>query len=220
MSTIGGVLLDLDGTLADTLGDIAAAMNHVLAAHGLPQHQAPQYKLLIGEGVEMLSRRAVPADRESLIPEIVTAFRAHYADHLLETTRPYDGIPEMLDALDAAGLPLAILSNKPDAPTRRIVEALFPRVPFRAVLGYRGDFPRKPDPASALHLATQLGVPPTQVAFVGDTSVDMETARAAGMHALGVLWGFRDRDELLAHGAAALAAHPSEVPTLLAGLGR
>ncbi len=197
-----GVIFDLDGTLADSLADIGAAMNRTLRAHGFPEHPLDAYRTFVGEGVRKLAERALPAGTEALRDAFIAAYQTDYAEHLLDATRLFPGIPEVLDRLAAASVPVAVLSNKPDVPTRRLVEALCARWRFRAVNGERPGVPRKPDPASALELADLLAAPPEEIAFVGDTSVDMLTARAASMRPVGVLWGFRPK-EVLASGAEA-----------------
>jgi len=198
----GGVIFDLDGTLADSLADIASAMNRTLRAHGFPVHPVSAYRTFVGEGVRKLVERALPPGSEGLREAFVADYQADYAENLLNETRLFPGIPEVLDRLRSARIPVAVLSNKPEEPTRRLVDALCGRWEFRAVFGERPGVPRKPDPAAALVLADALAAPPGSVAFVGDTSVDMLTARAASMRAVGVLWGFRP-NEVLASGAEA-----------------
>lgn len=211
---IQAALFDLDGTLVDSLGDIADAMNWALAAHGLPAHPEDAYRQFVGEGVVKLVERAVPAAHGAPLREAVLgAYRDRYAERLLERTRPFPGIPALLEALAQDGLLLGVLSNKPDAPTQRLVAALFPGVPFRAVYGERAGVPRKPDPTAALALAAELGVAPAACAFVGDTPVDMGCARRAGMFALGVSWGFRP-EPLLREAGADVVAHAA--PEVLA----
>jgi phosphoglycolate phosphatase len=199
-----GVIFDLDGTLADSLEDIASAMNRTLAGHGFPVHPISDYRTFVGEGVRKLVERALPPGTEHLRDAFLAAYQADYAEHLLDATRLFPGISGVLDGLAAAGVPMGVLSNKTDLPTRRMVEALCGRWKFGAVVGERPGVPRKPDPSSALALADALGAPPEAVAFVGDTSVDMLTARAASMRPVGVLWGFRPK-EVLASGAEAAA---------------
>jgi len=210
------LIFDLDGTLADTLRDIMDAMNHALAARGLPVHGPDAYRSFVGEGASQLVRNALPPGRDELVPELLAAYRAHYLAHLIVHTQPYPGIPELLSELQARGLPLAVLSNKPHELTTRVVAALFPGVPFAGVLGQRPDHPRKPDPAGALELCSALGHAPGDIALVGDTRTDMQTALAAGMIAIGVRWGFRDAPELTAHGAHHLIARPADLLALFA----
>ena len=200
----GGVIFDLDGTLADSLADIAGAMNRTLQAHGFPLHPVSAYRTFVGEGVRKLAERALPPGTEAVRDTFIARYQADYDAHLLDQTRLFPGIPGVLDGLRAAGVPVAVLSNKPDPSTRRLVEALCSRWEFRAVSGERSGVPRKPDPASALALADELRVPPERVVLVGDTLVDVLTARAASMRPVGVLWGFRPA-EVLASGAEAAA---------------
>lgn len=209
---VRAAVFDLDGTLVDSLRDIAGAMNHTLEAHGLPTHAIDAYRHKVGEGVARLVAKALPPGADDATRASVTAaFRARYAAHILDFTKPYDGVPDMLAALAARGIALAVLSNKPDAATGHLVRALFPSVPFAKVLGHRDDLPRKPDPTSARLIADAMRVATSECAFVGDTHVDMETAIAARMIPIGVLWGFRDREELERAGAQTIVATPSEL---------
>lgn len=210
------LVFDLDGTLVDSLADIAAACNHVLAAEGLPQHGLEAYRVFVGEGMRRLVERAAPGLPPERLAALVGAVRARYEAHLLDATRCYPGIPEALTAAAQAGFALAVLSNKPHELTGEVVAALLPDVPFAAVEGERLGRPRKPDPAGALAVAAALGVAPAEAWLIGDTKTDMDTARAAGMVPVGVLWGFRPRAELEAHGARRLLARPDELTAALA----
>ncbi|MDF1552385.1 MAG: HAD family hydrolase [Deferrisomatales bacterium] len=209
------VLFDFDGTLVNSVGDIADAMNAVLKAHGFPVHPLEAYRFFVGEGLETLVRRALPEDRRATatLEAVLPAMRAEYADRATRHTRPYDGIPELLDALTDRGIPLAICSNKPQEPLEAMVTALLDRWCFLAVVGARPDLPRKPDPTGALGIATALTIPPADWLYLGDTDTDMATASAAGMRAVGVLWGLRDAEELHQAGAARLVVHPRDVLT-------
>lgn len=215
MRPVRAFLFDLDGTLTDTLDDIADAMNHVLRDRGLPTHDREGYRHFVGWGVDVLARRALPEPERHRVREVVRAFRSRYGAHMFDRTAPYPGIPEVLKTLAGRSVPMAVLSNKPDDATGEVVRRLFPEAPFRAVQGHREGMPLKPDPAPALAMAESLDAPPEAIAFVGDTEVDMDTANAAGMVAVGALWGFRDGDELEAHGARHLLAHPRELLDLL-----
>ncbi|RMG40407.1 MAG: HAD family hydrolase [Planctomycetota bacterium] len=207
------VVFDLDGTLLDTLQDLADASNAVLAELGFPQHPVPAYREFVGSGVRVLFERCLPPDarRDEVIDRCAELFREHYGRHWNRNTRPYPEVPELLDALAARGIAMAVLSNKPHEFTRRCVEEFLPRWSFAVVLGQTDTRPRKPDPAAALEIAERIGVGPQRVAYVGDTSVDMQTARNAGMFPVGATWGFRSAEELKQHGAAALAHRPLEL---------
>jgi phosphoglycolate phosphatase len=211
------VLFDLDGTLLDTIRDLADATNAALGQLGFAAHPVGTYKRLVGEGVEMLIRRALPADRldAATVARCAALMKQEYSDRWARTTRPFDGIPELLDALTARGIPLAVLSNKPDEFTQLCVARLLPRWRFAAVVGQSPGRPKKPDPAAALEIAARLGRPPAEVLYLGDTDTDMQTAVAAGMFPVGALWGYRTRAELLAHGAKALLARPLDLLSLL-----
>jgi phosphoglycolate phosphatase len=206
-------LFDLDGTLADTIQDLAGAVNRGLARRGLPEHEIELYKLMVGDGFRKLIERALPETLRS--DDYIEATRSEaaseYARRCLERTRPYPGIPELLAALAARGLPFGVLSNKPDELTKKVVAGLFPTVDFALVRGETADFPRKPDPASALDACARLGSSPSETLYLGDSGVDMKTAKAAGFFALGALWGFRGGAELREAGADALLAQPLDL---------
>ena len=211
------VLFDLDGTLMDTLGDLADSVNAALAAAGHPTHPEAAFKLFVGDGITELVRRTFPADALDGpgLKTAVEAVRAEYGRRWDRRTRPYAGAAEMLAAVFGRGLPMGILSNKPDGFTRLIVDRYFPGVRFAAVLGARPGVALKPDPASALEAAAALGAPPSGILYLGDTATDMRTAVAAGMVPVGVLWGFRDAAELKASGARHLLAKPEDLGALL-----
>ncbi len=207
------VIFDLDGTLLDTLEDIATSANAALASLGFPAHETEAYKQLVGEGVDTLARRALPVGKgdPATVDEMVRRYRREYAARWKENSRPYAGVPEMLDGLTGRGIRLAVLSNKRQDYTEMMTAALLPGRPFEVVAGARPGVPIKPDPTAALKIAEICGLPPSAIAFLGDSGIDMETARAAGMCPLGALWGFRDAEELLASGAQALLAHPPDL---------
>jgi phosphoglycolate phosphatase len=212
-----GVLFDLDGTLADTLEDLADAMNRVLRREGLPEHTYAEFRRMIGHGIHQLVRDALPADRreEATVTRCFALMMADYGEHSLVKTQLYAGVPELLRALRDAGLELAVLSNKAHEPTRRIVAALFADDVFAVVAGAQPDVPLKPDPAGALLIAASLGLEPGRMLYVGDSPTDMHTALAAGMTPVGVSWGFRTRDELAEAGAGAVLDDPRELLGLL-----
>ena len=204
------VLFDLDGTLTNTLTDIAEAMNRALRMYDLPPWPVEDYRYLVGNGAKVLAQRCV-LDRRELAQSVQEAYQAWYETHNLVETRPYDGVPEMLMALAERGLKLAVFSNKPDADTKRVVQHFFPDVPFAAVRGQVEGVPVKPDPSGALMIAREMGVRPDEFLYLGDTDVDMQCAIAAGMHPVGALWGFRTEEELRRSGAEHLAAKPDDL---------
>ncbi len=212
------VLFDLDGTLLDTLDDLGDSMNAVLAAHGYPTHPIPSYAEFVGDGVVVLVRRCLPPDareNDAIVNELVPLMRKEYSLRWKAKTRPYDGIPELLDGLAARGVRMAVLSNKPHPATVEVVAHFFPGRKFDATLGARPGVPIKPDAGAALDVSRQLAIPPGEFLYLGDTNTDMQTARAAGMYAIGVLWGFRTAQELTSSGADRLVSDPREVLSLL-----
>jgi phosphoglycolate phosphatase len=207
------VLFDLDGTLLDTLADIADCSNAVLRRRGHPAHPLAAYRQFVGDGVEALARRALPESHRN--PETVAACAAEisaaFLDHGARMAHPYEGIPELLERLTNRGLKMAILTNKPQAPARLMVSQRLAAWPFALVRGAREGVPKKPDPSAALAIAERLEIPPARILYLGDTAIDMQTAGSAGMFALGVLWGFRAAPELIAGGARMLVRHPADL---------
>lgn len=227
LSRLDGLIFDLDGTLADSIADIGDAMNAVLKELSLSPHPPEAYKAFVGEGAENLARRAVRAaagldwqhDSEEGLPrplsELVESYRVHYARLEHASSTAYPGIDAMLDGVVGSGRKMAVLSNKRDDFTKHLVAQAFGRWPFVAVRGERVGVPRKPDPTAALELAREMRLSPERIGFVGDTAVDIGTARRAGMVPIGVLWGFRGRAELSGAGAEILLEHPLELLPLL-----
>ena len=211
------VLFDLDGTLVDSLADLANSMNRVLIRQGFAAHPAQAYRYFVGDGIIKLVQRALPAEaqQEDVIQDCAQKMRQEYALHWADTTRPYSGIAELLDTLAGRGIEMAILSNKPDELTQKVVRTLLPQWDFAAVAGARETIPRKPDPAGALRIAKLLRREPADFLYLGDTNTDMQTARAARMFAIGALWGFRTAEELKENGAQALLSVPIELCPLL-----
>jgi phosphoglycolate phosphatase len=207
------VIFDLDGTLADTIDDLAGAVNRMLARRKLAEHDREEYKLLVGKGFRNLVTLALPEGlrTDAYIEAARAEASADYATTCLEETRPYPGVPELLGSLSSRGIPFAVLSNKPDELTKKVVRGLFPGLGFALVRGESPEFPRKPDPASALDACGKLGALPGETLYLGDSGVDMMTAKAAGFTALGALWGFRSEDELRANGADALLTRPLDL---------
>jgi phosphoglycolate phosphatase len=209
------ILFDLDGTLADTLADIAAAANHALTRLKRPTHEVEHYRLMVGRGLARLFGQALaPADDE-LIQRAAAMFEQHYALHGTEQTELYPGVADLLDALNKLPLKLAVLSNKPEAGTQDTVQHVLSRWRFDVVRGHRPPAKLKPDPGSALTICRELAIAPEHWLYVGDTGVDMQTAVGAGMFPVGVLWGFREEPELRQNGAQAVIADPKELLELL-----
>ncbi len=204
------VVFDLDGTLTNTLRDISTAMNRALRLNGLDEYPEDAYRYMVGNGARILAERAV-GERRELTEKVLHDYQSYYEKHTRDATRPYDGIPELLAALAARGLHLCVLSNKPHADTVNVVRYFFPQVEWAEIRGQMEGVPVKPDPAGALAIAEALGVKPQDCLYLGDTWVDMDTAVRAGMHPVGVLWGFREEKELREHGAERVIRQPMEL---------
>ena len=212
------VMMDLDGTLLNTLDDLADSMNSTLADLGFPVHELEKYRHFVGEGMESLVRRSLPDSvrtDSNLVSRCFEMMRRTYERNCNAKTHPYPGIPGLLDALTTRGLKMAVLSNKPHDFTQKAVAGFLSAWRFEAVMGERPSIPRKPDPYSALEIAKRLGVDPGCFLYLGDTAIDMKTANAAGMYAVGALWGFRGPEELIAGGAKKLIAKPADLLELL-----
>ncbi|MEM6293287.1 MAG: HAD-IA family hydrolase [Myxococcota bacterium] len=195
------VLFDLDGTLADSLADIATSTNACLHAMDLPTHPPSAYPGFVGHGIRVLVQRALaPLGAAAREQELLATLRIHYSAHSTDHTVPYPGIVDLLAALRSRGLKLAVVSNKPDDMTQCIVQTLFPDAGFGFVTGECEAAPRKPDPTGILLACRTLGVQPEDALYVGDTPVDVQAAAAAGLRCVAVSWGFRDRTTLEAAG--------------------
>lgn len=209
------VVFDMDGTLLDTLEDLADAMNRVLAARGLPVHPVDAYRIFVGSGARNLVLRALPQDRADLAPGCLEDFLREYESNWQVKTRLYDGVADLLDALQARGLPMAVLTNKPQDFAELCMGAFLHAWPFSLTMGQMPGVPVKPDPAGPRQVIRHLGVEPREILYLGDTDVDMLTAVNAGMFPVGVTWGFRSEEELKASGAATILHHPMELLRLL-----
>jgi phosphoglycolate phosphatase len=216
------VIFDLDGTLADTIADIAAAMNRALAARGRRELPAEDYREKAGWGMKRLAFLALPRDlregagAEELAEELAPAAARFYAEEPLAHTRAYPGMAELLAELKRRKFKLAVLTNKPDPLARQVVEGLFPGV-FDAIRGAAPGIPAKPDPGPAWDLLYGLGCSPRQTLLVGDSEIDAETARAAECPAMGVSWGFRSRQVLEEAGMGRIARSPRDILDLVTG---
>ncbi len=207
------IIFDLDGTLLDTIGDLAVACNSMLAVRGLPQHSYEDYCQMVGNGVMRLVERALPEALRT--PYTVEAARADfvkfYTENIDAHTKPYDGIPELLAELSRRGVGMAVASNKFQAATEELVRKFFPAIGFAAVLGQRPGVPLKPDPAVVNEILDLTGADRARTVFVGDSGIDVETAIAAGVRSVGVEWGFRKREELVGAGADHVVGKPCEI---------
>lgn len=207
---IKAVFFDLDGTLVNSIYDIAGAMNYALEQLGFPTFTVEQYDHMVGNGMVKLCQRALPAGQEDKLDALLAGYKARYLSHCCDETRVYDGVPEMLAALRQAGLKLALISNKPQEQTDRVAGHYLPGMVDLAY-GQREPFPVKPDPACFRFVAETLGVKPEEVLYCGDSAVDIQFARNAGAESLGCIWGFRGRKELEDAGAQHLAESPREL---------
>ena len=211
------ILFDLDGTLLNTIDDLADAGNWVCEQHGWPTFSVEQFKHMVGNGIPKLVERFSPADAQSPEQRAATLaeFTARYDAHKEDKTAPYPGIPELLDALKAEGIQTAVFSNKADPLCGKIIEHYFGAGQFQIVRGSRPGVPTKPDPIGVYSLMKDLGAKPESTLFVGDSDVDILTGHNAGLPAVGALWGFRGKAELSAGGADALAAGPGDILTFV-----
>lgn len=207
-----GVIFDLDGTLVDSIEDIGESMNLVLEKNYFPVHSMMAYKKMVGRGLFNLTQVALPETvrDEKTVLACYEQLLDIYEEHCTVKTRPYDGIIPLLDELKSKEMKLAVFSNKADKFTKKVVRELLPGY-FDMVVGMTTEELKKPNPVCALEIARQLGVSPQSFVYLGDTGIDMQTAQNAGMYALGVLWGFRTEEELLAAGAKGILSHPADL---------
>lgn len=210
-------VFDLDGTLLDTIGDLAVACNHMLALRGLGSHTLEEYRTMVGNGIMRLVERALPEQLRTTeyVAEARRDFVAYYIDHIDIHTRPYEGIREVLHTLQDEGWALAVASNKFDAGTKRLIAGFFPEVTFKAIYGNREGFPLKPDAALLELIMSECGATPETTFMIGDSGVDIQTAQASGVRSVGCSWGFRPRTELEEIGADYIVNKPLEIVELL-----
>lgn len=215
-SRYSACIFDLDGTLLNTIDDLAASCNYALRAHNMPEHTVDEVRQYVGNGVRKLVERAVPqgVDPEQF-EEVYATFRKHYTEHSLDSTRPYEGVMEMLATLKSFGTPMAIVSNKFMAATQELCRHFFSGY-IDVAIGESETIRRKPAPDTVFEATRQLGVKPEDCVYIGDSDVDIATARNSGMPSISVLWGFRDKPFLMQHGAQTFAATPKEVVELVA----
>ncbi len=210
-------VFDLDGTLCDSVVSIGTCVNHVLEEFKLPLVDMERFYYFVGDGVHRLILRTLAhvGAGEELAEPVMARYLERFREECLFEVKPYAGILPMLQAIRERGIPMAVLSNKPHENTRKVIYTLFGEELFAVVRGQQEGIPRKPDPKGALLEAALLGVRPKDCLYVGDTATDMCTGNRAGMETVGVLWGFRDREELMAHDAAHIIGHPMELVELL-----
>jgi phosphoglycolate phosphatase len=210
------ILFDLDGTLLNTLEDLADSVNASLQRFGFPTHPVAAYRYFVGDGLMNTVFRALPENhRDEATLNLVSVVQREEYSHSWSKTHVYEGVPELLDALERRELSICILSNKSDDFTRAIVQRFLGKWKFAAIHGESKDFPIKPDPLGARQIARELGISPAEFLYVGDTATDMRTANAVGMFPVGVLWGFRTQHELISGGAKVLIEHPTDLLDLL-----
>jgi len=213
------VIFDLDGTLLDSLEDIASAANSVLSDLGKSTYPILDYRELVGDGLAMLFQRALPECESDLVlrASCMNRFEEAYSTCWNNRSKPYNGIDDLLKKLEENSISLSVLSNKSDAFTNRCMKHFFGKVQFKHILGQTDRFPRKPDPSSAKWLASQLAVDIDRIAYVGDTNTDMKTALGSGLYAIGVTWGFRTERELRAAGAMQICDDVGQLADVLLG---
>lgn len=211
------IIFDLDGTLLDTLDDLAASVNYALKAHDMPTHSIDNVRRFVGNGVRLLMERAVPdGAKNPKFEEAFATFRQHYMEHSLDTTRPYDGIMDMLQTLRGRGYHTAVVSNKFYAATQELCRHFFADTIEVAIGEHEAEgIRKKPAPDTVNEALRQLGVSREGAVYVGDSDVDIATAKASGMPCISVLWGFRDRQFLIEHGGTTFIHHPSELLNLI-----
>lgn len=214
---IKAVIFDLDGTLVNSIEDLADSMNCVLRENNLPEHPVDSYYGFVGMGIKKMVINALPVQKriDDIIEKCFVRMTELYQINITNKTKPYEGIPEMLDGLNKRGVKIAVLSNKADNLTKKVVNKIFSEWDIEIVMGPATDSLRKPNPENTLLICKSLGVDPSEVAYVGDTGTDMQTANNAGVWPIGVLWGFRDEKELVANGAKSIIIHPLELCGML-----
>ena len=208
------VIFDLDGTLADSLESIWYCANYAIGTCGFDPIPLEKYNIFVGDGADTLIKRclAYSGDTEAeYFEKAFLQYQLFFKEHCMYHVKPYDGIPETLDALKQAGIKIAVFSNKPHERTVDVVETLFGKDYFDEILGQADDRPKKPSPNGVFYLAEKLGVEIQDIAYVGDTSTDMMTGKSAGAWTIGVLWGFRGRDELEKYKADVIIDKPSDI---------
>ena len=204
-------VFDLDGTLLNTLADLADSGNELLASYGMAPHPEPAFRYFVGNGSRKLMERILPGKSPEQIDEALARYKAIYEKHLTAKTTPYAGIAETLSALKVRGVRMAVCTNKHISAAEALIRKYFPADTFDTFEGDRPGVPRKPDPAHVRIVLEKMGIRPEETVYLGDSGVDMQTAVNAGALPVGVLWGFREKDELMENGAQILLSKPSEL---------
>ena len=210
-------IFDLDGTLLNTIEDLGYAANHALQAHGYPTHSIASYPFFVGNGVRRLIERVLPEDArtEATIDRLLVTFKEYYNDHNTDYTKPYEGIPELLSLLSSRGVAIAVASNKYQAATEKLISHFFPTLAFIAVEGQKEGVPVKPDPSIVFEILAKAKTPKADTIYIGDSGVDMETARRACVDSVGVTWGFRPEKELVENHADTIVNSPGDIEKLV-----
>jgi phosphoglycolate phosphatase len=216
------IIFDLDGTLLDTITDLACSTNFALRATGFAPHPVEAYKYFVGNGINKLFERALPEDSRTPanVARVREAFLPYYDTHNIDFTAPYDGIPELLHALRSSGLQIAVASNKYDRATKKLIARFFPDINFAAVIGQREGVPVKPDPAIIFEILRVAETTPDKSLYVGDSGIDMQTAANSGIVSIGVTWGFRPREELQAANAVHIVDSPDRILEIISSIKR
>lgn len=204
-------IFDLDGTLLNTISDLGASTNYALEKHGYPAHPMTAYNYMVGNGVRKLMERAAPDADLNKINDLLITFREYYDEHCTDTTKPYPGINELLKELSEKGIAVAVASNKYQAATDKIIKYYFPDIPFAAIMGQIEGRAPKPDPSIIFAVLNEKPTPKTDVLYIGDSAVDIETARRACVESVGVTWGFRPVSELRKACADHVVSSPAEI---------
>ena len=212
-------IFDLDGTLLNSIDDLGHAANYALEKNGYPTHSIASYPFFVGNGVRRLIERVLPEDARTvnIVDRLLVHFKEYYNEHNTDFTVPYQGIPELLNKLSAHGVAIAVASNKYQQATEKLINRYFPNISFVAVEGQKDNVPVKPDPSIVFEILSKAKMPKADTIYIGDSGVDMETARRACVDSVGVTWGFRPEKELIESHADNIVNSPSEIATRVLG---
>ncbi len=212
-------IFDLDGTLLNSIDDLGHAANYALEKNGYPTHSIASYPFFVGNGVRRLIERVLPEDARTvnIVDRLLVHFKEYYNEHNTDFTVPYQGIPELLNKLSAHGVAIAVASNKYQQATEKLINHYFPNISFVAVEGQKDNVPVKPDPSIVFEILSKAKMPKADTIYIGDSGVDMETARRACVDSVGVTWGFRPEKELIESHADNIVNSPSEIAALVLG---